>query len=121
MKIWSLNVHDGIENWESNPYSECLVTYNGHRRGAVTDVHFLVGIGRGLTDIMASCDGVVHVSSGNGMAYSRRSKCKSHKLWDPETGKGIHQFASGRPSVVTTKPIYHSRNLVGGTTEGNLL
>ncbi|KAI9318152.1 hypothetical protein BX666DRAFT_1935290 [Dichotomocladium elegans] len=101
VKIWSLNVHDGIEHWETSPYSDCLVTYAGHRRGTISDVHFLPGIGSGLTDIMASCDGHVH-------------------LWSPETGKEIHQFNTGRPSVVTLKPIFHYRNLVGGTAEGSL-
>ncbi|KAI7863019.1 hypothetical protein BDF14DRAFT_1847877 [Spinellus fusiger] len=98
VKLWSLNAHDGIENWENDPFSECLMTYSGHRRGAVNDVHFLSG---GLGDIVASCDGHVH-------------------LWDPETGKAIHQFSTGRSSVVSMKPIFHSRDLVGGTMEGNV-
>lgn len=60
VKIWSLNVHQGIENWETDPYSESLVTYSGHRRGTINDVHFLATAG--LNDIVASCDGQVHVS-----------------------------------------------------------
>ena len=62
VKLWSLNVHDGIENWETTPYSECIVTYTGHRRGTINDVHFLTGVGSGLSDVVASCDGHVHVS-----------------------------------------------------------
>lgn len=62
VKIWSLNIHEGIEHWETSPYSECLMTYTGHRRGTINDVHFLPGVASGLTDIMASCDGHVHVS-----------------------------------------------------------
>jgi WD40 repeat protein len=61
VKIWSLNVHQGIENWENDPFSESLVTYTGHRRGTINDVHFLST--GGLNDIVASCDGHVHVSS----------------------------------------------------------
>lgn len=60
VKIWSLNVHQGIENWEVDPFSESLVTYTGHRRGTINDVHFLST--GGLNDIVASCDGHVHVS-----------------------------------------------------------
>ncbi|KAI7878212.1 WD40 repeat-like protein, partial [Lichtheimia hyalospora FSU 10163] len=101
VKIWSLNIHEGIEHWETSPYSECLMTYTGHRRVAINDVHFLPGVANGLTDIMASCDGHVH-------------------LWHPETGKEIHQFNAGRPTVVTMKPIFHYQTLVGGTMEGNL-
>lgn len=105
VKIWSLNVHDGIENWESNPYSECLVTYNGHRRGAITDVHFLIGIGGGLSDVMASCDGTVHVSietlkepfvsiALTGILYSvavgsgNRQRHTSVRYWTPIHGYG---------------------------------
>ncbi|KAG0169423.1 WD repeat-containing protein 81 [Apophysomyces sp. BC1015] len=100
VKLWSLNVHQGIENWQTDPFSESIVTYSGHRRGAVFDVHFLSGgSSSGLGDIVASCDGHVH-------------------LWDPETGKAIHQFSTGRSSIISVKPIFHSRNLVGGTMEG---
>lgn len=60
VKIWSLNVHQGIENWETDPFSESLVTYTGHRRGTINDVHFLST--GGLNDMVASCDGHVHVS-----------------------------------------------------------
>ncbi|KAI8064937.1 hypothetical protein BDF21DRAFT_120574 [Thamnidium elegans] len=99
VKIWSLNVHQGIENWELDPFSESLVTYTGHKRGTINDVHFLST--GGLNDIVASCDGHVH-------------------LWDPETGTGLHQFNAGRSSVVSVKPIFQSRHLVGGTIEGNI-
>lgn len=58
VKIWSLNVHQGIEQWEVNPFSESLVTYTGHRRGISHDVHFLSAI----NDTVASCDGHIHVS-----------------------------------------------------------
>ncbi|CEP18332.1 hypothetical protein [Parasitella parasitica] len=99
VKIWSLNVHQGIEHWETNPFSESLVTYTGHKRATINDVHFLTT--GGLNDIVASCDGHVH-------------------LWDPETGSGLHQFVGGRSSVVSLKPIFQSRHLVGGTIEGNV-
>ncbi|KAL0079255.1 WD40-repeat-containing domain protein [Phycomyces blakesleeanus] len=102
VKLWSLNAHEGIENWETDPFSESLITYSGHRRGAVNDVHFLSGgSSNGLGDTVASCDGHIH-------------------LWDPETGKAIHQFSTSRSSIVSVKPIFHSRNLVGGTMEGNI-
>ncbi|KAI8373340.1 hypothetical protein BD560DRAFT_394684 [Blakeslea trispora] len=99
VKIWSLNVHHGIESWETNPFSESLVTYSGHRRGIIHDVHFLST--GGLNDVMASCDGHVHI-------------------WHPETGHTLHQFASGRSSIVSLKPIFQSRHLIGGTTDSNL-
>ncbi|CAO0792536.1 unnamed protein product [Mucor circinelloides] len=99
VKIWSLNVHQGIEHWETNPFSESLVTYTGHKRATINDVHFLTT--GGLNDIVASCDGHVH-------------------LWDLETGAGLHQFTGGRSSVVSVKPIFQSRHLVGGTIEGNI-
>ncbi|KAI8069130.1 uncharacterized protein B0P05DRAFT_495339 [Gilbertella persicaria] len=99
VKIWSLNVHHGIENWETNPFSESLMTYTGHRRGVISDVHFLST--GGLNDIIASCDGHVH-------------------LWDPETSSSLHQFTSNRSSVVSLKPIFQSRHLVGGTMDGSL-
>ncbi|OBZ85141.1 WD repeat-containing protein 81, partial [Choanephora cucurbitarum] len=99
VKIWSLNVHHGIENWEVNPFSESLITYTGHRRGVIHDVHFLST--GGLNDVVASCDGHVH-------------------LWNPETDTNLHQFSSGRSSIVSLKPIFQSRHLVGGTSDGNL-
>jgi WD40 repeat protein len=58
VKIWSLDVHDGIEHWETDPFSESLVTYTGHKR-SIHDLHFL---SPGLNDVVASCDGHVHVS-----------------------------------------------------------
>ncbi|KAI8381047.1 WD40-repeat-containing domain protein [Radiomyces spectabilis] len=102
VKLWSLNVHDGIEHWATRPFSESLVTYTGHRRGAINDVHFLSGGGsNGLSNIVASCDGHIH-------------------LWEPETGKAIHQFNIGRASIVSVKPIFHSRCLVAGALEGHI-
>ncbi|CAO3620184.1 unnamed protein product [Cunninghamella echinulata] len=100
VKLWSLNVHQGIENWETDPYSECLITYNGHRRGLINDIHFL-SAHNGQTDMMASSDGQVH-------------------LWHPETGKLIYQYNSGRSTIVSLKPFSNSRNLVGATMEGYL-
>ncbi|KAI8885674.1 WD40 repeat-like protein [Backusella circina FSU 941] len=98
VKIWSLNIHDGIEHWETDPFSESLVTYTGHKRGTINDVHFLAP---GLNDVVASCDGHVHI-------------------WDPNTGVGLHQFNTGRASVISAKPIFQSRHIVGGTMEGNI-
>ncbi|CAO3627368.1 unnamed protein product [Cunninghamella blakesleeana] len=100
IKLWSLNVHQGIENWETDPYSESLITYNGHRRGLINDIHFLSSH-NGQTDMMASSDGQVH-------------------LWHPETGKLIYQYNSGRSTIVSLKPFSNSRNLVGATVEGYL-
>ncbi|CAO3674448.1 unnamed protein product [Rhizopus microsporus] len=97
VKIWSLNVHQGIEHWEIDPFSESLMTYTGHRRGIVHDVHFLTT----MSDTVASCDGHIH-------------------LWNPETGVGLHQFNTGRSPIVSVKPIFHYRQLVGGTMDGNL-
>ncbi|KAI9478318.1 MAG: WD40-repeat-containing domain protein, partial [Benjaminiella poitrasii] len=100
VKIWSLNsVHQGIEHWETDTYSESILTYNGHRRGAINDVHFLTT--SGLNDIVASCDGHIH-------------------LWDPETGVTLHQFTGGKSPIVSAKPIFQSRHLVGGTAEGHI-
>ncbi|KAI8997149.1 hypothetical protein BDB01DRAFT_770023 [Pilobolus umbonatus] len=99
VKIWSLNIHHRIENWENDPFSECLITYTGHRRGTLNDVHFLST--GGASDMVASCDGQIH-------------------LWDPETAASLHQFTANRNSIITMKPIFHSRHLVGGTIEGNI-
>ncbi|RUS29740.1 hypothetical protein BC938DRAFT_480298 [Jimgerdemannia flammicorona] len=102
VKLWSLDIHQGIENWESEPFSECLMTYNGHRRTAVNDVHFLGGGGSsGISDVVASCDGQVH-------------------LWEPETGKTIHQYNMGRTSIVSMQPVFRSQCIVGGTTDANI-
>ncbi|KAI8089882.1 WD40-repeat-containing domain protein [Halteromyces radiatus] len=100
VKLWSLNIHEGIENWETDPYSESLVTYTGHRRGAIHDIHFL-SAHNGQSDLIASCDGHVH-------------------LWNPETGKTIHQFSTGRSSIISLKPFSQSRSLIGATVEGYL-
>jgi WD40 repeat protein len=63
VKLWSLDVCSGIENWRTDPFSECLISYNGHRRTTISDVHFLTGGGSsGVSDVVASCDGQVHVS-----------------------------------------------------------
>ncbi|CAO3703226.1 unnamed protein product [Rhizopus stolonifer] len=97
VKIWSLNVHQDIEQWEVDPFSESRVTYTGHRRGLSHDVHFLSA----TSDVVASCDGHLH-------------------LWDPETGTGIHQFTTSRSFLASVKPIFHSRHLVGGTVDGHL-
>ncbi|KAI8060131.1 WD40-repeat-containing domain protein [Gongronella butleri] len=96
VKLWSLNVHEGIENWEMEPYSEALLTYTGHRRGPIHDLHFL------STDLIASCDGQVH-------------------LWHPETGKPIHQFITGRAPIVSVKPFQHHVNMIGATADGYLI
>jgi WD40 repeat protein len=64
VKLWSLDVYSGIENWKTDSYSECLISYNGHRRTNISDVHFLTGGGSSsVSDLVASCDGQVHVSS----------------------------------------------------------
>lgn len=73
VKLWSLNVHQGIENWEMEPYSESLLTYTGHRRGAINDIHFLSSH-NGQVDMIASCDGHVHV----------RTQCESEMYMVPD-------------------------------------
>lgn len=64
VKLWSLDIHRTIENPDyADAGSGCLMTYNGHRRGAVYDLHFATGGGSfGTGDIVASCDGQIHVS-----------------------------------------------------------
>ena len=64
LKLWSLDFHNGIENSDNEPSSECLITYNGHRKSTITDVHFISGRGGGWGpgDIIASNDGQIHVN-----------------------------------------------------------
>lgn len=126
VKLWSLNVHQGIENWETEPYSECLTTYSGHRRNAINDIHFLSSH-NGQTDMIASSDGQVHVRSFWifvwYMIWWEILTLFIYfilQLWSPETGKTIHQFSIGRSSIVSLKPFLQSRNLVGATAEGYL-
>ncbi|ORZ09718.1 WD40-repeat-containing domain protein, partial [Lobosporangium transversale] len=103
VKLWSLDIHKAIESPElTEAATGCLMTYNGHRRGAVYDVHFTTGGGSfGTGDIVASCDGQIH-------------------LWEPETGKTMHQFSTGKASVVTMAPIHHSRCIVAGHVDNSL-
>jgi hypothetical protein len=67
VKLWSLDIHRSIENPDyGDTGSGCLMTYNGHRRGPVYDLHFATGGGSfGTGDIVASCDGQIHVSVVN--------------------------------------------------------
>ncbi|KAI9288274.1 hypothetical protein BC943DRAFT_318124 [Umbelopsis sp. AD052] len=103
VKLWSLDVCSGIENWRVDPFSECLISYNGHRRTTISDVHFLTGGGSsGVSDVVASCDGQVH-------------------LWEPETAKTIHQFNIGKANMVSVSPIFRSRCLVGGNSDGTIM
>ncbi|KAI9277633.1 WD40-repeat-containing domain protein [Sporodiniella umbellata] len=97
VKIWSLNVHQDIEQWQIDPYSESKVTYTGHRKGLSHDIHFLSS----TQDMVASCDGNLH-------------------LWNPETGAGLHQFSSSRSFLASVRPIFNSRHLIGGTVDGHL-
>ncbi|KAF9194137.1 hypothetical protein BGZ50_006616 [Haplosporangium sp. Z 11] len=103
VKLWSLDIHRTIENPEyADTGSGCLMTYNGHRRGAIFDLHFTTGGGSfGTGDIVASCDGQIH-------------------LWEPETGKTVHQFSSGKSPVVTMIPIHRSRYIIAGHGDGTL-
>ncbi|KAF9330286.1 hypothetical protein BG006_006743 [Podila minutissima] len=103
VKLWSLDIHRTIENPDyADAGSGCLMTYNGHRRGAVYDLHFATGGGSfGTGDIVASCDGQIH-------------------LWEPETGKTLHQFMTGRTPVVTMEPIFRSRYIVAGLMDSTL-
>ncbi|KAG0349061.1 hypothetical protein BG005_011205 [Podila minutissima] len=103
VKLWSLDIHRTIENPDyADAGSGCLMTYNGHRRGAVYDLHFATGGGSfGTGDIVASCDGQIH-------------------LWEPETGRTLHQFMTGRTPVVTMEPIFRSRYIVAGLLDSTL-
>lgn len=103
VKLWSLDIHRTIENPDyADAGSGCLMTYNGHRRGAVYDLHFATGGGSfGTGDIVASCDGQIH-------------------LWEPETGKTVHQFNTGKAPVVTMIPIHRSRYIVAGLVDSTL-
>ncbi|CAO3568262.1 unnamed protein product [Mortierella alpina] len=103
VKLWSLDIHKTIENPEyADSGSGCLMTYNGHRRGAVYDLHFATGGGSlGTGDIVASCDGQIH-------------------LWEPETGRPIHQFNTGKAPVVTMVPIHRSRYIVAGHVDSTV-
>ncbi|KAF9390624.1 hypothetical protein CPC16_004938 [Podila verticillata] len=103
VKLWSLDIHRTIENPDyADAGSGCLMTYNGHRRGAVYDLHFATGGGSfGTGDIVASCDGQI-------------------QLWEPETGKTLHQFTTGKTPVVTMEPIFRSRYIVAGLMDSTL-
>ncbi|KAI1318174.1 hypothetical protein EDD11_007057 [Mortierella claussenii] len=103
VKLWSLDIHRAIENPDyADAGAGCLMTYNGHRRGAVYDLHFATGGGSfGTGDIVASCDGQIH-------------------LWEPETGKTVHQFNTGKTPVVTMAPIHRSRYIVAGHVDNTL-
>ncbi|ORX90794.1 hypothetical protein K493DRAFT_287634 [Basidiobolus meristosporus CBS 931.73] len=97
VKIWSLDVHRSIDNCASEQFSESLVTYNGHRRNGVSDVYFVGN----SDDLVASSDGQVHI-------------------WDPETGRGLHQFSMGRQPFVSIKPIFKSRQIIGATGDSSI-
>ncbi|CAG8488733.1 9487_t:CDS:10 [Ambispora leptoticha] len=102
VKIWSLDIHHGIENSANLPYSECLMTYSGHRKTGVGDVYFVGGGGNlGLYDIVASCDGLIH-------------------LWVPESGQTLHQFSNNRTQFLSIRPIFRSRYLLGGLSDNTL-
>ncbi|CAG8476604.1 12165_t:CDS:10 [Acaulospora morrowiae] len=95
VKLWSLDIHSGIENLNSEPFSEYLISYGEHKKPTINDVHFISGgISWGLGDAVASSDGQIH-------------------LWDPETGRTLNQIASAKPCC-SMKPIFKSRCLVGG-------
>ncbi|KAG0299722.1 hypothetical protein BGZ98_009812 [Dissophora globulifera] len=103
VKLWSLDIHRTIENPDYvDAGSGCLMTYNGHRRGAIYDLHFATGGGSfGTGDIVASCDGQIH-------------------LWEPETGKTVHQFNTGKAPVVSMVPIHRSRYIVAGLLDSTI-
>ncbi|CAG8477948.1 2875_t:CDS:10 [Funneliformis caledonium] len=101
VKLWSLNIHQGIENSLIEPYSECLKTYTGHRKSTIGEVHFFGGGGSwGLGDNIVSCDGQVHI-------------------WDPETGTTINQFGNFKNPYLSIKPIFRS-TLVGGLADTSI-
>ncbi|KAK9767412.1 hypothetical protein K7432_002813 [Basidiobolus ranarum] len=97
VKIWSLDVHKSIDNCSTEQFSESLVTYNGHRRNGVSDVYFVGN----SDDLVASSDGQVHI-------------------WDPETGRGLHQFSMGKHPFVSIKPIFKSRQIIGATGDSTI-
>ncbi|RIA98649.1 WD40-repeat-containing domain protein [Glomus cerebriforme] len=98
VKLWSLNIHHGIENSLNEPYSECLKTYTEHKKNTIVDVHFVSGGGSGLGSRIVSCDGQVHV-------------------WDPETGTTLYKFGNLKTPYLSIKPIFRTRYLVGGLSD----
>ncbi|KAG9306186.1 hypothetical protein G9A89_016090 [Geosiphon pyriformis] len=102
VKLWSLDIHHGIENSATEPYSQCLTTYSGHRKAGVGDVYFVgAGGSSGLVDVVASCDGFIH-------------------LWHPETGQTLHQFGNNRTPFVSIRPMFRSRYILGGLSDNTL-
>nr|CAG8479267.1 3315_t:CDS:10 [Entrophospora candida] len=102
VKLWSLNIHNGIENLNNEPFSECLINYTGHKKSSISDVHFLSGgVNWGLGDVIASCDGHIHV-------------------WDPESGKTLYQNANHKTPYLTFKPIFKSKCLVIGLSDSSI-
>ncbi|CAG8522522.1 4819_t:CDS:10 [Paraglomus occultum] len=90
VKLWSLDIHHGIENSINEPFSECLLTYNSHKKNSIVDVYFVgAGGSAGLGDI----------------------------LWDPETGRSLHQLGNMRTPYISIKPIFRTRYLVGGLSD----
>ncbi|PKY21292.1 hypothetical protein RhiirB3_409317 [Rhizophagus irregularis] len=99
VKLWSLNIHHGIENSLNEPYSECLKTYTGHKKNTILDTYFISrGESWGLGNHIVSCDGQIHI-------------------WDPETGITLHQFGNLRIPYLSIKPIFRARYLVGGLSD----
>jgi WD40 repeat protein len=79
-----------------------LKTYTEHRKNTIVDVHFISGGGSwGLGDRIVSCDGQVHI-------------------WDPETGETLHQFGNLKTPYLSIKPIFRTRYLVGGLSDGSI-
>ncbi|OZJ05621.1 hypothetical protein BZG36_01506 [Bifiguratus adelaidae] len=102
VKLWSMDIYLGIENWEREPVVDPLMSYNNHRRAGICDAFFVRGGGgQGLSDLVASCDGQVH-------------------LWDPLSGKTIHQYATGRIPISCMEPTRGTRSIIAGALDGNL-
>ncbi|GES77577.1 WD repeat-containing protein 81 [Rhizophagus clarus] len=99
VKLWSLNIHHGIENSLNEPYSECLKTYTGHKKNTILDTYFISrGESWGLGNHIVSSDGQIHI-------------------WDPETGTALHQLGNLRNPYLSIKPIFRTRYLVGGLSD----
>ena len=76
MKLWSLDIHHGIENSTNEPFSECLLTYNSHKKNSIVDVYFVgAGGSAGLGDIVTSCDGQIHART---CIYVKKNICHAY-------------------------------------------
>ncbi|CAG8524653.1 10987_t:CDS:10, partial [Acaulospora colombiana] len=93
VKLWSLDVHYGIENSNSEPSSEPLISYNGHKRSMINDVHFISGgVSWGPGDTIAKT--LIAVGSTSGVISLLESRTGSllgsWKAGDADIVQGSH-------------------------------